>query len=71
MHAAVFGSPLVKRRGADAQLPTNVGHRKARFDPFDRIHDLAIGELGLAHIEPLPLEKILLLSPLVLGDDYR
>ncbi len=45
VHAAVLGARLVKRRCTDAQIPTNVGHRKARFNPFDRIHDLAVGEL--------------------------
>jgi len=47
VHAAVLGAPLVKRLCADAQIPTNVGHRKARSNPFDRIHYLAIGELSL------------------------
>jgi hypothetical protein len=31
---------------------------------------LAVGEFRSLHLEPLPLEKILLLTPLVLGDDY-
>lgn len=53
-----------------AQLSANVRHGKARFDPFDRIHDRAVGEFWLAHLKPLPLEKILRLSPLVLGSDY-
>ena len=33
-----------KCRGADPQLQAKVGHRKARFEPFERIHDLAVGE---------------------------
>jgi hypothetical protein len=31
---------------------------------------LAITKFRSLHIEPLPLEKIPLLTPLVLGDDY-
>ena len=44
VHAAVLGAPLVKRRCAHTQLSANVGRRKTRFNPFDRIHDLAVGE---------------------------
>jgi hypothetical protein len=40
------------------------------IEEFQRIHDLAIAVSGLLHIEPFPLEKILLLTPLVLRDDY-
>jgi|TARA_B110000503_G_C7053785_1_gene373497 hypothetical protein len=51
----------------------NIGRRKSRLSTFDRIHDLAVGELGLGipHVKPLSLEKLLLLSPLVLEDDYQ
>ena len=44
---------------------------QASLNAFDRVHDLAITEFRSLHVEPLPLEKILLLTPLVLGDDYR
>jgi hypothetical protein len=37
LHAAIFGSPLVKRCRTDAQLSVNVGHRIPRLDTFDRI----------------------------------
>jgi hypothetical protein len=43
-HRMTCGFPRQENRGADALLPANVGHRKARLDPFDRIHDLAVGE---------------------------
>ena len=48
----------------------SIGSPQTCFDPFDRIHYLAINKFRSFHIEPLPLEKILLLTPLVLGDDY-
>ncbi|WP_310609200.1 hypothetical protein, partial [Limnohabitans sp.] len=44
---------------------------QASLNAFDRVHDLAITEFRSLHLEPLPLEKILLLTPLLLGDDYR
>ena len=40
-------------------------------NPFDRINNLAVTKFRSLHIEPLPLEKILLLTPLLLGDDYQ
>ena len=44
LYTAVLGAPLIERRCAHTQLSANVGYRKARFDLFDRIHDLSIGE---------------------------
>jgi hypothetical protein len=43
-NATVLGAPLAKRLCAATQIPINVGHRSARFNQYDRIHDLAIGE---------------------------
>jgi hypothetical protein len=71
IHAAALGSPLVKRCGADAWLPVNIGHSKSSLNALNRVHDLAVIEFWLPHVEPLPLEKILLLTPLVLRGDYR
>jgi len=62
VHAAVFGSPLVKRGRADPQFTAHIRYSKARINSFQRIHNLAITESGLLHIEPFPLEKILLLN---------
>ena len=39
VYAAVLGAPLVERCRAYTQLSANIGHRKARFNPFDRIND--------------------------------
>lgn len=44
IHATVLGTPLVKGRRTDAQLSEYVRYRKTRFDSFDRIRDLAVGE---------------------------
>ena len=44
IHAAIFGSPLAEGSRTNAQLCANVRHRKTSFAPFDRIHDLAVGE---------------------------
>jgi len=40
----IFGMPLIERRRTDVQLSANVGRCKNRFNPFDRIHELAVGE---------------------------
>ena len=71
IHPAVFGSPLVKRGRADPQFTAHIWHPKAGIDPFQRLHDLAIAVSGLLHIEPFPLEKILLPAPTLYWDDYR
>jgi hypothetical protein len=70
VHAAVFGTPLVKSCRTDAKLTANIWHSKASIDTFERIHDLAIAVSGLLHIEPFPLGKILLPAPTHLRDDY-
>jgi hypothetical protein len=70
IHAAELSPPFVKGRAADAQLTTNVWNADASLNALDRVHNLAVTEFRSLHIEHLPLEKILLLTPLVLGDDY-
>ena len=70
VHTAALGSPFVKRRRADAQLTADIWNTDASLNAFDRVHDLAVTEFWPLHIEPLPLEKILLLTPLGLRDDY-
>ena len=71
IHPAVFGSPLVERGRADPQFTAHIWHPNTRINPFQRLHDLAIAVSGLLHIEPFPLEKILLLVPTLYWDDYR
>ena len=43
MYAGLAQYLYPKRRATE--IKTDEGHRKARFNPLDRIHDLAIGEL--------------------------
>jgi hypothetical protein len=61
---------VIQDRKADTQLSPNVGQHKTCFNPFNRIHALAVGNFRLPHEKPLPL-KILPLGPLALGDEYR
>ena len=70
IHITVLGSPFEKRRRADAQLTTNIWNTENSLNGLDLVHDLAVTEFRSHHVEPLPLQKILLLTPLVLGDDY-
>src|SRR5215475_2680375 len=70
VHAAVLAAPVVERRRADAQLPTDLRHRHASFRPLERFHDLAVCELRLLHCVELPLLEILLLISLTAGADY-
>ena len=44
VHVAELGGPLVKGGAIDAQLPANLAHWQASFNPFERSHDLAIGK---------------------------
>lgn len=39
IHAAVLGAPLLERRRAHTQLSVRIGHRKARFETLDSIHE--------------------------------
>ena len=55
---------------ADTQLAANVWIADNRLNALDRVLSLAVTEFQSLHIEPLPVEKILLLTTLVLGDDY-
>ena len=71
MHAAVFGSPFAKRHRADAQLTANIWNTDASLHAFERVHELTVTEFQSLYVEPLPLEKILLLTPLFLRDDYH
>ncbi len=70
IHAAVFSPLFVKHRCADAKLAANIWNAQASLNASDRVHDLAITEFISLNIEPLPLEKILLLTSLVIRDDY-
>lgn len=64
VHAAVFGSPLVKGGAADANFTTKVRHRKIGFGALQSAHDLAVGKSRFLHVG-LPSWKILLLRLVV------
>ena len=54
---------------AAADLATQLGNGQASFNALERVHNLAVGKLGLLHVEIL-FEKFLLLAPVVLWGDY-
>jgi hypothetical protein len=57
--------------GADAHFSANIRHAKTSLIAFHGVHDLAISKFCLSHVEPLPLVKILLLTPVVLQYEYN
>ena len=58
----MLGAPPVKRGRTHAKLTANVRNLDSGIGSLEHLHDLAVTETGLRHVEPLTLEKILLLT---------
>jgi hypothetical protein len=67
IYAGELGPSFVKRCRTNAKLKVNIRDAKNSLNAFDDVYDPAISKFCFLHVEPIPLEKILLLKPLVLG----
>ena len=57
IQTTILRSPLVKRRCADAILPTDIRNWYTAFNPFQRFNNLTIRKFRLLHVEPLNVRK--------------
>src|SRR5690606_8017600 len=73
IHTAILRTPFVKTGSADAMLPAQLRHRNSAFRLAQHGHDLGFAKSALLHQNLLEhlAEKILLLNPLIRGEDYR
>ena len=62
IHSAELGAPLIKRSRTHAKLTADVRNLDSGISSPEHLHDLAVTKTGLPHVEPLPSEKILLLT---------
>lgn len=69
-HTAHLGVRFINIRSADAHLSAQLRNWQPRFHALKRFHDLTVCKSGLLHLEILS-ENFLLLTPLVLREDYR
>src|SRR5690606_26241889 len=72
IHTAILRTPFVKTGSADAMLPAQLRHRNSAFRLAQHGHDLGFAKSALLHQNLLEhlAEKILLLNPLMRGEDY-
>src|SRR5690606_38057417 len=72
IHTAILRTPFVKTGSADAMLPAQLRHRNSAFRLAQHGHDLGFAKSALLHQNLLEhlAEKILLLNPLIRGEDY-
>src|SRR5690606_17429779 len=73
IHTAILRTPFVKTGSADAMLPAQLRHRNSAFRLAQHGHDLGFAKSALLHQNLLEhlAEKILLLNPLIRGEDYQ
>lgn len=62
LHAAVLRPPLVEGRVAEAVLAAQLGDHHPRFGLLEKPDDLLGGESALAHVRPLWVNGLYLLS---------